>query len=211
MMELFADTSSWDTVATKNWAVAGGESLGLGAVFGAEFKILQFTHQDLGKTKGLLMVSASVGAKLEASVDAGWLKTLLEWGGHAKKVSDGSNANPFNYSPPAKVRVDRAFCLKDLEFANAVSGSVGATGGVVDAGVAMFAFFARNGQKLFSMDDVTVQGCLGAGINMGSLQGSRLINLRPTALSPAQQAANRQFQKNIPYKYSPSRRPAGGW
>lgn len=210
MWGLFTDTSSWETNATKDWAISGDESVSLGVVFGGEAKVLTFTHQGLGQSKSMLMVSGSVGARLEASVDVGSLGKFLDWGGKATDAVSATNTNPTNVSPPIKVRVDEPFCLKDLEFANGVSGSVGTTAGVIETGVAMFTFYAKDGRHLFSMDDVTVQGALGAGINMGAIQGSRLINLRPTALPAAEQAANREFQRNLPWKYSPHNRGPGG-
>ena len=219
MMELFKDTSSWENVATENWAVAGGESIGLGAVLGGEAKVMQFTHGDLKTSKALLMVSGSVGAKFEAEipvggvmglVKGGLVDTILNWGGHVKKVTDGSGVNPLNFSPPANVYVKTPFSLKDLEFANAVTVGAGTTGGVVEAGLTIFTFHHRDGRQLFTMEDLSLQGAIGAGINMGSFQASRLINLRPTALPASQRAANRQFQENLPYKYSPYNRGPGG-
>jgi hypothetical protein len=134
----------------------------------------------------------------------------LNYGGHAKKVTDGFNSNPFNYSPPAKVRVKKPFCLKDLEFGKAVSVSFGATAGV-DGGLALFSFHGRDGAQLFTMDDLTLQAVVGIGINMGAIQGSVLVNLRPTPLSAAQQAEAKQIRQSTPWNYSASRRPAGGW
>lgn len=220
MQELFIDTSNWDNVATSKWSVSGGESIGLGAIIGGEAKIMVFTHNELNRSKGFLMVSASIGAKLEAKVpktgvmglaSGGFVDKVLNYGGHAKQVSDGAGVNPLNFSPPAEVNVKTPFSIKDLEFANGVSVSVGATGGIVDTGVAGFSFYHRNGRHLFTMSEVTVQAAIGAGINMGTLQGSRLINLAPSQLSAAEQAAIQQQKKSIPWEHSPSRRPAGGW
>ncbi len=55
-----------------------------------------------------------------------------------------------------------------------------------------------------------MQGTLGAGLNIGSFQLSRLINLTPTPVSEKQKAEAREFKKNLPWKYHPNNRGAGG-
>lgn len=179
MNELFADVSNWENVATKNWKVAGGQSLGLGAILGAEAKIMSFTHGDLNSKKAFVMTSVSAGFKLEAEFGIGWVDKLLSWGGYAQKVSDTSGVSPLNFSPPQNIRAKRPFSIKDLRNAKGVSGSVGATGGVVDTGVELFTFHRFSDDvQLFTMDDATVRMTLGAGINMGSLRGSILVDLQ---------------------------------
>jgi hypothetical protein len=188
MIELFTETSSWSNVATRNWSIAGGESVGLGVVLGGEAKILVFTHNDLGKKKGFLMLSGSFGGRAEAVFPAepvlgvikgGKLEKLLELAGHAKRFSDGTGVDPFNYSPPIKVNVTRPFSVSELRHAVAGSWSSGTSAGVVDAGLALFSFHSTpDGRQLFSMEEATLRGIIGVGINASSIQGSVLIDLQ---------------------------------
>lgn len=150
MNELFANVSTWENVATENWKVSGGQSLGLGAVLGAEAKIMSFTHGDLNTKKAFVMTSISGGIKLEAEFGVGWVDTLLSWGGHAQKVSDASGVSPLNYSPPQNLWAKRPFSIQDLRNAKGISGSVGATGGVVETGVEMFSFHRSKTTSSFS-------------------------------------------------------------
>lgn len=217
MIELFAETSSWSNVATRNWSIAGGESVGLGVVLGGEAKILVFTHNDLGKKKAFLMLSGSFGGRAEAVFPAepvlgvikgGILDTLLSWAGHAKRASDGTGVDPLNYSPPIKVNVTRPFSVSELNYAVAGSWSAGTSAGVVDAGLALFSFHSTpDGRQLFSMEEATLRGIIGVGINASSVQGSVLIDLgTPKKATGLKDFNSRQTGTRSPYW----RGPGGG-
>lgn len=190
MMDLFVRADGWGDIATKNWSVAGGSQFGVAATvaIGAEAKVLAFTNEDLKKTKAFLMLSFSAGARLEVKfpkeglmgmVRGGWVDWLLGHGATGKKLTDAAGSyNSLNFSPPAKVHVTKPFAMNELKDAVGVAISFGATGGVVDAGVMLSSFWGGNPEReLFSMDEGTLQAVLGAGINMGSIHGSVLVDM----------------------------------
>lgn len=190
MLDLFVRADGWGDVATKNWSVAGGSQIGLSATvaMGAEAKVLAFTNNDLKKTKAFLMLSLSAGARMEMKIPkeglmgmvrGGWIDWLLGSGSKGKQMTDMAGSyNTLNFSPPAKVHVEQPFSVKELKDACGMAVSFGATGGVVDAGIMLRSFWGGNPERqLFSMDEGTLQAVLGAGINMGSIHGSVLVDM----------------------------------
>lgn len=231
MSGLFTDSSAWDKKITKKWAVSGGASAGLGAVFSAEVKVMNFHHLGLQKKKSLLLVSASVGAKMQASfkaveevaelgikntavhfVESKGIDTAIKYWGDLKKLADSTGRTlPISFAPPSNLTVHNAFCLQDLCFANAIKASSSVEAGILKVGTSGITFFSRRGVRLFTMSGVELEATLGVGINIASIQGSRLLDIYPSALPEAEQAANRLERKRLRKKYPDTvGRRAGG-
>jgi hypothetical protein len=208
--ELFSDTSGWRKVATKNWAVAGGRSMASNfkVIFGGEAKILVFTQLDLKKSAGLLLTSASIGSQLGLHLETERITRALGIGSKVKDAQSATGLNPLDFSPDAKVHVNRPFCFADLHGAMSGGGSVGATFGV-EAGVSMTSFHGDGGRQLFSMDEVTVQATLCAEVNLITYTAGLLTDLR--GIPPEERIPIRAQSEKLPYKFRPSTRPAGGF
>lgn len=196
-MSLFADSSAWDQGKTKEWGVSGGGSLGAGAVYFGEAKIFNFHNKAARKKKSLLLVSGGVGAKLELKFKAGsTMQAILDAG---TDIRDRTNAlgNPAS-TTIEKLTVHNSFSLRDLALAKAVGISAGADGGVVGTAVTGLLFFGRDGKKLFTLTSVVAEAIIGAGINMGSLQGGVLIDLNPTPRTLAEMEEVRRMKRRMP-------------
>lgn len=173
-MGFLSDSSSWESHTTKNWAISGGGSFGLGAVFFGEAKVFNFTNLDVKKTKSFLYVNGGVGAKLDASFKAGTLlDELMKSGANVKRATDATGQGVSTSSE--SLTVHRPFKLTDLYLAVGVGVSTGSTAGVVDATVSGLNFRARNLSSLFVLSGVQIQAALGAGINIVSYGGGVLF------------------------------------
>jgi len=213
---LFVDSSAWDKTRVSKWAISSGPSAGLGAVLFGEASVINFHNLQVNQKKSLFLVSAGVGAKLEASFKAAsavealsmknqkihvleskMAEKALELGGDLKKASQATGGNPLSMNLPTKVTVHNAFCLQDLQFATAFKGSVGADPGIFTFGFSGVTFYSRTMTRLFSMSGATAEVAIGAGLNMGSVQGGKLIDVCPTALPKSVQMENRRERERL--------------
>ena len=212
MYRLFADTTNWDHVATKNWQVEGGPTAGLGLVYGVEAKILIFTHGDLNKKKGFLLLSQSIGAKWEAKTPNGLLEMILTKGGMLKKGADGIGYNPTNFSPPANVDVDKAFSVDVLNGAVGCAYSGGSSIGIIENGFSIATFYSARGKgrHLFRMDEVTLQGTIGIGVNASSFSESILLDLNKQSMATEKATGLQDFNRSQTGTRSPYWRGPGG-
>ena len=175
---------AWERSITDKWAVSGGAGLEFGAVLGVAAKIFTFTHLPTKKQKTFVLGTASLGAKLELSFEAGsaaasaTLKKIADGGAQVKRVA-GVVGNPLAASEANDLAIYRPFCVNDLYGAIAYGVSVGADGGIISASVQGMGFRSSRNEKLFSLSGAQVEMMFGVGINMGTLTGGCLYGVRP--------------------------------
>ncbi|MEM6939129.1 MAG: hypothetical protein AAF509_03255 [Pseudomonadota bacterium] len=170
---------NWERIKTDKWAISGGAGLELGAILSGSAKLFTFQHIPLKKTKRFVLVSAGVGAKLEASFEAGSIaKGAMDSGGNLKRFF-GVTGNPFTVSEANILNVHKPFCIQDLYMATAFGISTGVDAALMTTTTQGINFRARNMTSLFTLSGVQIEAIIGIGINIYTLQGGVLFGDAP--------------------------------
>ena len=155
--------------------------MSLGAILSGTGKFITFHNLKVDKQKTFFLVTMGVGAKLEASFEAGsLLKELADFGAEAKRNFDVIGGVPLVVSEANDLSVYNPFSIEDLYGAFSYGISTGVDAGIVTTAVQGMSFRSSMSlTPLFNISGVQIEAVLGVGLNIYTVEGGTLYGIRP--------------------------------